>query len=317
MVTCNFLAPNGEKSLLYGALEQKYGADRATQLWNWSRSKSFEETLSKIPEITGNAPQLDMNGEPSIAAVEAAIDWNQLTSANIGGRRFKGQMTFEYGGNARPGMGAKSTLQAIRMGERTATTRYEADGHFDYWKQAQVGDIIEFTGADGSVVEVRVTKPFTKLTPDTSAEEWSKKEGWSVEYFEKKVRPKIAKGAWQIEYEYVSKAVSTPVKKGPTGWGRNATTDGMNYEVSTKGDDRFSALKAKLADGRTIEEAYQLDVKGYRVQGNDWKLGKGKKPLVNITPEESWRQYKALWQQWAKENPALIEELREKQLVRY
>jgi hypothetical protein len=41
------------------------------------------------------------------------------------------------------------------------------------------------------------------------------------------------------------------------------------YEVSTVGDKRFSALVAKLKDGRTIEEAYQLDVKGFRQLGND------------------------------------------------
>lgn len=38
------------------------------------------------------------------------------------------------------------------------------------------------------------------------------------------------------------------------------------YEVSSKGDKRFSAFYARLKDGRTIEEAYQLDVKGYRVK---------------------------------------------------
>ena len=41
-----------------------------------------------------------------------------------------------------------------------------------------------------------------------------------------------------------------------------------SYEVSTKGDKRFSALNARLKDGRTIEEAYQLDVKGYRQDVN-------------------------------------------------
>ena len=34
------------------------------------------------------------------------------------------------------------------------------------------------------------------------------------------------------------------------------------YEVSTAGDWRFSALTARLDDGRTIEMHYQCDVKG-------------------------------------------------------
>jgi len=92
-------------------------------------------------------------------------------------------------------------------------------------------------------------------------------------------------------------------------WSRNSNN---SYEVSSEGDKRFSALYAKLKDGRTIEEAYQLDIKGYRSKGNDWKLGKGKSPLISISKEESWNQYKELWRQYLKENPALMQELREK-----
>lgn len=81
------------------------------------------------------------------------------------------------------------------------------------------------------------------------------------------------------------------------------------YEVSTAGDRRFSALHARLQDGRTIEEAYQLDVKGYRREGNDWRLAKGKPPLRNLSREALWEEYLALWRQWALENPALMEDL--------
>lgn len=56
----------------------------------------------------------------------------------------------------------------------------------------------------------------------------------------------------------------------------------QNYEVSSYGDTRFSPLVAKLSDGRTIEEAYQLDIKGYRKLGNNWKLGKGKPPMIPV-----------------------------------
>lgn len=82
----------------------------------------------------------------------------------------------------------------------------------------------------------------------------------------------------------------------------------VGYEVSSAGDTRFSALFARLNDGRTIEQAYQLDVKGYRQRGNDWRLGKGQKPLRKGI--DLWAEYKALWQQWAAENPALMRELR-------
>jgi signal recognition particle GTPase len=76
--------------------------------------------------------------------------------------KFKGNMTFDYGENGRSELKSKSTLEAIKNGERTATTRYESQGHLDYWKQAKVGDIIEWKRGDESV-KVMVTKPLTKL----------------------------------------------------------------------------------------------------------------------------------------------------------
>ena len=33
------------------------------------------------------------------------------------------------------------------------------------------------------------------------------------------------------------------------------------YEVSSKGDKRFSAFNAYLPDGRSIEQVYQCDIK--------------------------------------------------------
>lgn len=81
----------------------------------------------------------------------------------------------------------------------------------------------------------------------------------------------------------------------------------QGYEVSSVGDRRFSALYARLKDGRTIEEAYQLDVKGYRQHGNDWRIGKGRRALRDI---DLRAEYLALWRQWAQENPELIDDLR-------
>jgi hypothetical protein len=85
--------------------------------------------------------------------------------------KFKGNMTFDYGEHGRPGLKSKSTIEAVRNGERTATTRYESQGHLDYWKQAQVGDVIEWKRGDESV-KVLVTKPLTKLrTPDVTQQD--------------------------------------------------------------------------------------------------------------------------------------------------
>ena len=82
--------------------------------------------------------------------------------------------------------------------------------------------------------------------------------------------------------------------------------------MSSKGDTRFSPLFAKLKDGRKIEEAYQLDVKGYRKFGNNWKIGKGKEPLIKISSSDLWEKYLSLWREWAIDNKNLMDELIEK-----
>jgi hypothetical protein len=55
------------------------------------------------------------------------------------------------------------------------------------------------------------------------------------------------------------------------------------YEVSSIGDRRFSALFALMPDGRTIEQWYQCDIKGYDIGGRNWKLGNGQPPLINFS----------------------------------
>ena len=106
-------------------------------------------------------------------------------------------------------------------------------------------------------------------------------------------------------------------------WSRAAEN---SYEVSTQGDSRFSALRAKFkpgtiidgvdVGGMTIEDVYQSIIK---------KSGKGRapstesklyKPELKTKAEQedfSYREgYLPLWQEWARQNPELIEELREK-----
>lgn len=80
------------------------------------------------------------------------------------------------------------------------------------------------------------------------------------------------------------------------------------YEVSSKGDARFSAFTAMMPDGRSIEQHYQCDCKGYCIGGTDWRLGKGKPPL-NKTYDQAWLEYVDLWRQWSKTNINLLREL--------
>ena len=104
-------------------------------------------------------------------------------------------------------------------------------------------------------------------------------------------------------------------------WSR---TSDNSYEVSSRGDKRFSALYATFKEGTTIEGE---DVSGKTIE---WvyqniikKSGKGKTPaqdsilynpsLTTKQEQEDFsyeRGYLPLWQEWAKQNPELIEELR-------
>lgn len=93
-------------------------------------------------------------------------------------------------------------------------------------------------------------------------------------------------------------------------YARYAPKGVVGYECSSRGDRRFSALYAYLNDGRSIESAFQLDVKGFGAISSDWRAGKGKAPLNGLSREAIWKAYKGLWELWAEENPELIEELR-------
>lgn len=63
-----------------------------------------------------------------------------------------------------------------------------------------------------------------------------------------------------------------------------------------------------MPDGYSIEEHYQLGVKGHGTLGVDhWKQGKGKPPKDPSI--DLYGAYKALWRTWAEHNPALMQEL--------
>lgn len=121
-------------------------------------------------------------------------------------QKAEGKMTYSYKNEKRDGVKASTTFEAIKTGERTSTTRYEKDGNIPYWRQFEKGDIIEWNNGKGEKVSVRITKPLTKLDKNTDPEEWSKKEGWNIEHFNREVKPEIDKGeAYQIEYELIDK----------------------------------------------------------------------------------------------------------------
>ena len=157
------------------------------------KSKFFTQTPSDAPKtFVFNSYKLDYTG---------------LFNTSNYRVNYEGGMFYYYGNNKRQDVKSNSTLEAIKRGERTATTRYESDGKIDYWKKVKVGDIVKFKGNNKETVLVRVTSPLKKLDNNIDIDAWSKKEGWSKEYFEKKVSPRLNE-AWQFEYELVNNVSS-------------------------------------------------------------------------------------------------------------
>lgn len=107
-------------------------------------------------------------------------------------------------------------------------------------------------------------------------------------------------------------------------WSRQSAN---GYEVSTAGDSRFSALKATFkkgtiidgvdVSGMTIEDVYQKVIKKSKKGQPPAKDSKLYNQDSNLSKEEledmSYEKgYLPLWQEWAKQNPDLIEDLRQK-----
>lgn len=104
----------------------------------------------------------------------------------------------------------------------------------------------------------------------------------------------------------------------------NRTSDN-SYEVSSKGDKRFSALYATFkkgtvidgvdVGGRTIEDVYQSVIKKSRkgqAPAKDSRLYNEALKTKEEREDFSYTEgYLPLWQEWARQNPELMEELRE------
>lgn len=132
----------------------------------------------------------------------------------------QGTMYFPFSGKQRPEVQATTTFDAILNGERTATTRYPEDGK--YWDDTKVGDRITWWSGkhvgEGKSVDVRVTKVTPvdfKAMGDADLEEWSRAEGWSVDYAQEKVNKANRTKGMQIHYERID--TPTPVQKSNVG----------------------------------------------------------------------------------------------------
>lgn len=142
-------------------IENKEPVQQVSLSESWSKKEGWSEEYfnDKVLPRLNEAWQIEYK----------AVDQNTPTTVNS-----TPTMNFDYNGNQRSDVKSKSTIEAIKNGERIATTRYESDGHIDYWKQFKVGDVIQFVkkDKDGNVIDsvkVEITNPLTKLSQETAS----------------------------------------------------------------------------------------------------------------------------------------------------
>jgi hypothetical protein len=172
----------------------------------------------------------------------------------------KAKMTYSYRQSKRPNITSNTTFDAIKAGERTATTRFESHGYIDYWKKAKTGDILQFTSSKGETLLTRVTQPLHKLEKSGKTdEEWSKLEGWSIEYYHTHIKPKLHE-AWQIEFEYLPKKAN-PSEKPPE-------PPNLKEKPKLPGNSPYLAKDQKKSDQATCfigRGSFRSSTKQYRI----------------------------------------------------
>ena len=91
-------------------------------------------------------------------------------------------------------------------------------------------------------------------------------------------------------------------------WARRVNKGEPYYECSSKGDKRYSALYTKI-NNVSIEELYQLDIKGYRGKVNHWIEAKNKPP-INKSYDHAYKEYLALWRLYFTLHPNLFKQIK-------
>ena len=141
-----------------GSRQEQTVTNNLAEEWSKKEGWSIDYFNRKV------LPKLDSAWQIEYRVVsDQTVDTSNIRQAN---------MNYDYGTNKRSDVTAESTLQAIKNGERTATTRYESDKHIDFWKSFKTGDYIRFVkkDKDGNIVDsvlVQITKPATKLAQST------------------------------------------------------------------------------------------------------------------------------------------------------
>jgi predicted NAD-dependent protein-ADP-ribosyltransferase YbiA (DUF1768 family)/O-acetyl-ADP-ribose deacetylase (regulator of RNase III) len=97
----------------------------------------------------------------------------------------KASMYFPYGNQKREDVKSETTFEAIKAGERTSTTRFDAWGSQDRWERLPAGSVARFysdkdmRGPSVDVVVLEARRVDLSRMSDPEMKAWSKAEGWS------------------------------------------------------------------------------------------------------------------------------------------
>lgn len=125
--------------------EIKKIAENWSKLEGWNTNYFYSKVLPRINEGVQIFYKLSDDQDSSVK-----------TEAN---------MSFSYGDYKRSDIKSNSTIEAIKNGERTATTRFKNIG---FWKSLKKGDRIKFVSKEtGDYVIVEITEPARKIIPES------------------------------------------------------------------------------------------------------------------------------------------------------
>ncbi len=179
---------------------------------NWEKVRPLVlEHLSDFDlNVYGTGPvtqkHVDRQMTPGVRSGGAKEDGSPSKQASSE-PEMKASMYFSYGRSKRPEIEGSSTFEAILDGQRTSTTRYDEWRGSDRWGKLEKGAVVRFfedkemkgRSVDVAVQSVERVK-MSEFSPER-IEEWSKAEGWSVD-FAKQSAAKHGAG-FQVRYEVI------------------------------------------------------------------------------------------------------------------
>jgi hypothetical protein len=171
----------------------------------------------------------------------------------------------------------KSTLELIKEGNRTATSRDRSKSYNQ--QNIKVGDIIEFYAnqgkSNGEKVLVRVTKAPYKLS-EVTAEQWSRLEGWSQDRY----NTLLNEGYEQFQFELIYPSVTQNTYY--EFWGIQLDTGFKNKDKVIYGTQMMKQILSYIyADGKVKDDFSDIsnEVEEYK-RLNQERLDLGKQQLL-------------------------------------